>query len=256
LPGGARHRTRDLSARRARYNPVLAIANARIMQKKAVITGANRGIGLAVARRLAQQGLVVLLACRDRAAGLAAAGEHPELAGCEIIGLDLADPENTREVASGLADRRIDVLVNNAGVLARGDGLAFTMPTIETAVRVNALGPLQLALVLGRAMAEQAYGRIVNVSSGWGSFAEGLGGPLPYAISKATLNAVTVKLAQELPATVKVNACCPGWVRTRMGGAEADRSVEEGADTVAWLATLDDDGPTGGFFRDRRPIEW
>lgn len=94
------------------------------------------------------------------------------------------------------------------------------------------------------------------MSSGWGSFAEGLTGPVAYSVSKAALNATTLVLAQALGQKVKVNAACPGWVRTRMGGMAASRSVEEGADTPVWLATLPDDGPTGGFFRDRRLIEW
>jgi NAD(P)-dependent dehydrogenase (short-subunit alcohol dehydrogenase family) len=105
-------------------------------------------------------------------------------------------------------------------------------------------------------MIASGYGRIVNVSSGWGSFAEGMGGPGAYGVTKAALNALTVRLAKELPSTVKVNAMCPGWVRTRMGGPSATRSPEEGADTAVWLSTLPEDGPTGGFFRDREPIEW
>src|SRR5215210_5832256 len=90
----------------------------------------------------------------------------------------------------------------------------------------------------------------------WGSFAEGMGGPGMYGVTKAALNALTVRLANELPSAVKVNAMCPGWVRTRMGGQGATRSPDEAADTAVWLATLPDDGPTGGFFRDRKPIEW
>ncbi len=96
----------------------------------------------------------------------------------------------------------------------------------------------------------------MNVSSGWGSFEEGLTGPTAYSVSKAALNALTLGLAHHLGRNVKINAVCPGWVRTRMGGAAAERSPEQGADTPVWLATLPDDGPTGGFFRDRRPIQW
>ncbi|MGL5096272.1 MAG: SDR family NAD(P)-dependent oxidoreductase, partial [Planctomycetia bacterium] len=99
-------------------------------------------------------------------------------------------------------------------------------------------------------------GRIVNVSSGWGSFAEGLEGPGFYGVTKAALNALTVRLAAESPPAVKVNAMCPGWVRTRMGGDDADRTPDQGADTAIWLATLPDAGPTGRFFRDRHPIDW
>ena len=105
-------------------------------------------------------------------------------------------------------------------------------------------------------MKSRNYGRVVNLSSGWGAFSEGLAGPGAYGVAKAALNALTVSAARALPANVKVNAMCPGWVRTRMGGMTATRSPEEGADTAIWLATLDNDGPTGGFFRDRAPIDW
>jgi NAD(P)-dependent dehydrogenase (short-subunit alcohol dehydrogenase family) len=105
-------------------------------------------------------------------------------------------------------------------------------------------------------MTARRYGRIVNVSSGWGSFTEGLGGPGAYGVTKAAMNALTVRLSKELPSTIKVNAMCPGWVRTRMGGEGATRTPDEGADTAVWLATVPDDGPTGAFFRDRKRIEW
>jgi NAD(P)-dependent dehydrogenase (short-subunit alcohol dehydrogenase family) len=105
-------------------------------------------------------------------------------------------------------------------------------------------------------MIARGYGRIVNLSSGYGSFAEGLEGPAAYSLSKAALNALTVRLAREARGDVKVNAACPGWVRTRMGGDTAPRAVEEGANTIVWLATLPADGPSGGFFRDRRAISW
>jgi NAD(P)-dependent dehydrogenase (short-subunit alcohol dehydrogenase family) len=105
-------------------------------------------------------------------------------------------------------------------------------------------------------MNARGYGRIVNVSSGWGSFAEGLAGPGAYSISKAALNALTLSLSKDLPANVKVNSMCPGWVRTRMGGEGAPRTPEEAADTAIWLSTLPQDGPTGGFYRDRKLIAW
>ena len=105
-------------------------------------------------------------------------------------------------------------------------------------------------------MKNKGWGRIVNVSSGFGSFEQGLNGPCAYSVSKAALNAVTLSFVPVLGKQVKINAACPGWVRTRMGGQMAPLSVEKGAQTPIWLATLPDDGPTGGFYHDRHLIDW
>ncbi|HSS66369.1 MAG TPA: SDR family NAD(P)-dependent oxidoreductase, partial [Gammaproteobacteria bacterium] len=122
---------------------------------------------------------------------------------------------------------------------------------------VNTLGPLLVAKSLVPLMRRNDYGRIVNVSSGMGQLSDMDGGYPGYRISKTALNAVTVILARELEGTnIKANSVCPGWVRTDMGGDNAPRSPEQGADTIVWLATLPDDGPSGGFFRDRKRIAW
>jgi NAD(P)-dependent dehydrogenase (short-subunit alcohol dehydrogenase family) len=123
-------------------------------------------------------------------------------------------------------------------------------------MEINFFGAVRACRAFVPGMIEAGYGRIVNVSSGCGSFSSGLRCDAAYSISKAALNAFTVKLASELNGDVKVNAGNPGWVRTRMGGATAPKSVEEGADTIVWLATLPASGPTGGFFSDRREIAW
>jgi NAD(P)-dependent dehydrogenase (short-subunit alcohol dehydrogenase family) len=123
-------------------------------------------------------------------------------------------------------------------------------------LEVNLLGAYRTARAFVPGMIARGHGRVVNVSSNWGSFDAGLEGPPAYAISKAALNALTVRLAREAGDKVKVNCLCPGWVRTRMGGESADSSVEEGADTAIFLATLPDDGPTGQFFRKREPHAW
>jgi NAD(P)-dependent dehydrogenase (short-subunit alcohol dehydrogenase family) len=127
---------------------------------------------------------------------------------------------------------------------------------LRAVMEINFFGASRACRAFAPPMIARAYGRIVNVSSGSGSFAEGLPGPHAYSVSKAALNAFTVKLAAELRGDVKVNAVCPGWVRTRMGGRNASRSVEEGADTIVWLATLPARGPSGGLFRDRKRISW
>ncbi len=127
--------------------------------------------------------------------------------------------------------------------------------TFRRALEINTLGPFRICQAFVPAMVRRGYGRVVNVSSGGGSFGEGIG-PVAYGASKAALNALTVKVAEAARGDVKANAMCPGWVRTDMGGAGAPRSPEQAADTLVWLATLPTDGPNGGFFRDRRPIPW
>lgn len=117
-------------------------------------------------------------------------------------------------------------------------------------------GPYYLIRATVPGMKERGWGRIVNLSSGWGSFNEGLGGPNGYGLTKAALNAMTLTLARELPTCIKINTMCPGWVRTRMGGAGATLTPEQGADTAIWLALLPESGPSGGFFRDRKAISW
>jgi NAD(P)-dependent dehydrogenase (short-subunit alcohol dehydrogenase family) len=223
------------------------------------VSGANRGIGLAIARKLAELGNSVLFGARDLEAGEEAAkslrGPGRDI---EPVHVDLTDSATIDAALERFATsgRQIDVLVNNAGVLHEKPILELTDAEIADSIAVHLTGPLRLVRALAPKMIAKRYGRIVNLSSGWGSFAEGMGGPGLYGVTKAALNALTVRLAKELPPVVKVNAMCPGWVRTRMGGEGANRSPEEGADTAVWLATLPGDGPTGGFFRDRKPIEW
>jgi NAD(P)-dependent dehydrogenase (short-subunit alcohol dehydrogenase family) len=229
------------------------------VKRTVLVTGANRGIGLAIAAQLAALGHSVLLGARDLKAGEDAAGSiRGEGLDIEAVHIDLADA-SAIDTAVGALDksgRHVDALVNNAGVLHEKPILQLKESEIADSVAVHLTGPLRLIRSLAPKMIEKRYGRIVNLSSGWGSFAEGMGGPGLYGVTKAALNALTVRLSKELPASVKVSAMCPGWVRTRMGGQDATRSPEEAADTAVWLATLPDDGPTGGFFRNRKPIEW
>ena len=171
--------------------------------------------------------------------------------------LDVADGGSVTACARRLSDAgtNVDVLVNNAGVYPTEGVLSVSEETFRRALEINTVGPFRTCRAFVPTMIERGHGRVVNVSSGGGSFGEGLG-PAAYAVSKAALNALTVKVAQALRGDVKANAMCPGWVRTEMGGSAAPRSPEEAVDTLLWLATLPPDGPNGGFFRDRRPIPW
>jgi NAD(P)-dependent dehydrogenase (short-subunit alcohol dehydrogenase family) len=228
-------------------------------ERTALVTGGNRGIGLATCRALAESGLEVVLSSRRRADAESAAAEL-STNGFEVRPeeLDLASEGSVRDCAARLAEARIeiDVLVNNGAVLHEGDVLSTSSDDFRRAFDVNVLGALWCCRAFVPGMLERGYGRVVNVSSGWGAFAEGLSGPASYSVTKAALNALTVTLARSLRGDVKVNACCPGWVRTRMGGKGADRSPEDAAKDVVWLATLPKSGPSGGFFRERRRIEW
>jgi len=222
----------------------------------ALVTGANRGIGLEAARQLAHAGLDVVLTARDIDAGEAAAGNL----GVRFERLDVSDDHSVRDCARRLERDGIavDVLVNNAGVLESGAILSVDDDLLRHTLEVNLLGPLRTARAFLPGMLDRGYGRVVNVSSGAGSLTEASAYSPAYAISKAALNMLTRQLAfaAEGHGDVKVNAMCPGWVRTDMGGPSALRSPEEGADTIVWLATLPADGPTNGFFRDRRPAAW
>jgi NAD(P)-dependent dehydrogenase (short-subunit alcohol dehydrogenase family) len=257
----------------------------------AVVTGANRGLGLEVVRQLAGRGWRVLLAVRREAEGRAAAASllsHPEGRAPDVRAwpLDVADAASTERFAARARSEgiRVSALVQSAGVFPeRADEAG-----VREIMAVNVLGPLRLADALAPLLLPSA--RVVMVSSGMGQLSElpddlreavegirtredvaafaeevarraaagaGGDGSLVYSVSKAALNAVTRLLAGELaPRQVLVNAVCPGWVRTGMGGAGAPRTVEEGAKGIVWAAGLAPDAPTGGFFRDARPIPW
>jgi NAD(P)-dependent dehydrogenase (short-subunit alcohol dehydrogenase family) len=227
--------------------------------RTALVTGGNRGIGLAVAQGLATAGLRIVIGARSPSAGTAAAASLSSRgAPASAVELDVADPASIDAAVAALVRDGIDVdvLVNNAGIYVTGDSFNVPMPAVRESMEVHLFGPLALCRALVPGMVARGYGRVVNATSGYGTFSRGLGPDAAYAISKAALNALTVKLASEVRGDVKVNAGCPGWVRTRMGGKGATSSVEEGADTIIWLATLPAAGPNGGLFRNRRPVAW
>ncbi len=229
----------------------------------AVVTGANRGIGFEICRQLARAGAHVVLTSRDAAKGRVACKTLND-AGLSVIfhQLDVTSARSVNALAAFVAKKfgRADILVNNAGMLRDPRGSRFIDSRVETyraTIETNVLGPLQVTQALLPLMLQRNYGRIVNISSGMGQLAE-MGNSTPaYRISKTALNALTCIVAAETAGTnILVNAACPGWVRTDMGGPGAPRTVAEGADTAVWLATLPDGGPTGGYFRDREAIPW
>jgi NAD(P)-dependent dehydrogenase (short-subunit alcohol dehydrogenase family) len=226
----------------------------------AVVTGANRGIGLEVARALARLGMRVVLGSRDAERGQAAA-QTLMSEGLEVLPrpLDVTEQGSVDRLAAGIESElgRIDVVVNNAGVYPAGRARDIDPSVVQATWEVNTLGAWRMAQAAVPLMLRRRSGRIVNVSSEAGSLLR-MGAARPaYNVSKAALNAVTRVLAADLRGTgILVNSVCPGWVATEMGGASAPRTVEQGAASVLWAVTLPDDGPSGGFFRDGTPLPW
>jgi NAD(P)-dependent dehydrogenase (short-subunit alcohol dehydrogenase family) len=228
----------------------------------ALVSGGNRGIGRDVVRQLAERGITVVLGSRDLERGENVAAEL-EAKGLPILAkqLDVRDEPSVDRVARELEEEfgRLDILVNNAGITDpwRGTAEDADFDAVKDVLETNLFGAWRLAKAVIPLMRRNRYGRIVNLSSGMGQLSD-MGGHSPgYRMSKTGLNALTRMLASELAGeNILVNSVCPGWVRTDMGGSGARRSVEEGADTPVWLATLPDGGPSGGFFRDRERIPW
>ena len=223
-------------------------------RRVALVTGANRGIGLEVCRQLAERGFRVFLGARDYEKGAAAA----RLLGGDVspVSLNVDDPDAPPRLAASIGP--VDVLINNAGVHydTWQTALAPDWRVVREAFETNLFGAWRMAQTFAPEMRARGWGRVVNVSSGAGSLASMSAGPPAYATSKAALNALTRVLAGELAGSgVLVNAVCPGWVATDMGGA-GGRPIAEGARSVLWAVDLPDDGPTGGFFRDGQPVAW
>ena len=227
----------------------------------AVVTGANRGIGREVAQQLAGLGHRVVLGSRDLDRGHRVAAEL-DPSGQTVVAcqLDVADDASVAAMAAEVTRTlgRADVLVNNAAIEYDTDARAVTadLERVHSAIETNFFGAWRTAQALLPLLRRSPHPRIVNVSSEGGSLASMGGGTPAYSTSKAALNALTRVLAAELRGDrVLVNAICPGWVATDMGGW-GGRPVGEGAAGIVWAATLPDDGPTGGFFRDGRPLQW
>jgi NAD(P)-dependent dehydrogenase (short-subunit alcohol dehydrogenase family) len=217
-----------------------------------VVTGGNRGIGLEVCAQLARRGAQVILTAREPSAGAEAA---KKLAGqglsVQFHALNVTEPSSAVALRDFLDKTfgRLDVLINNAGIFSKedGSGLEVKLDVVRSTLETNTLGPLQLSQLLTSLLKRSSRGRIVNVSSGLGALSEMQGGYAAYRISKTALNAVTGFLAAELRGSVAVNSACPGWVRTDMGGSNAERDVSQGAAGIVWLALDAPQELTGKF---------
>ena len=227
----------------------------------ALVTGGNRGIGFEVCRQLASAGFIVLLTARNAGKAKASADALRSAGRVEALVMDVADANSIANAAAEVAKQyeRLDVLINNAGInydtwetVANADINGTVMETITT----NLLGPWRVCQAFLPLLRKSRAGRIVNVSSESGSLADMGAGPPAYQVTKAALNALTRTLAGELRGSrILVNSVCPGWVATDMGGS-GGRPVADGAAGIVWAATLPQDGPTGGFFRDGKPLPW
>ena len=227
----------------------------------ALITGANKGIGFEVARQLGQRGFHVLLSARSEERGLKAVAQlRAEGTRVDFVPMEVSKVESIQAavpIVQSLVDK-LDVLVNNAGILLQADKNILTVEDelIFDTMHTNAIGPLLIARSFAKML--ERGSRIINVSSGGGAICSGISTWAPiYCISKTTINAITLQLASAFQSKgVLVNAVCPGWVRTDMGGSAADRSVAKGAETIVWMASSADFNTSGHFFRDQSVISW
>jgi NAD(P)-dependent dehydrogenase (short-subunit alcohol dehydrogenase family) len=243
-------------------------------QKIALVTGANKGLGFETSRQLAQLGIKVLMGARDEKRGtIAAKILVNEGLDVERVQLDVTDPEQIAKVSTLVREKfgRLDILINNAGIahdeehFFSNTAVTVSSQTLHETFAVNFFGLVELTQALLPLMRKSSAGRIVNVSSMLGSLtlhSDAEAGidevkPLAYDASKAAVNQFTIHLAAALKDTpIKVNSAHPGWVKTDLGGEQAPMEVEEGVKTSVALATLGDDGPTGGFFHMGETLPW
>ncbi len=233
-------------------------------KKIALVSGANKGLGFEVSRQLAEKGVRVLMGSRDKMKGEKAA-EELRKKGLDVafLELDVTNEASVKKAVESVTKScgRLDILVNNAGIMTPKDqkepGLKIDLDTVRETFETNTLGHLRVTQAFVPLMKKNNYGRIVMMSSGMGTLDDMKGGYLGYRVSKTALNAVTRVLAAELEGTnILVNTMCPGWCRTDMGGSNATRSAEKGAETAVFLSLLPDGDLSGAYFRDKKEIRW
>ena len=239
-------------------------------KRVALVSGANRGLGLAISQGLAGYGITVIMGARDSKKGKQACSRLKR-SGLDVY-FEMLDVANQKSIQSAVKHiqgrfKRLDILVNNAGIMIDSEEsiLDVSWHTIQHTFQTNVAGPLRLCQSCIPLMRAGGYGRIVNLASTLGSMTD-MADPdseaamvrtPAYRLSKTALNCITILVAREVcDDNILVNSACPGWVRTELGGDEAPLTPKQGADTPIWLATLPDGGPTGGFFRERTLISW
>ena len=222
----------------------------------AVVTGANRGMGKAVSEKLLGLNYHVIMVGRKEKE----INDAAHSIGGEAFVADVESEKDIMTLTKYISDKygRLDVLINNAGVyIEEGDIFSGKDSVMNKTFEINTMGPYRMMKGLIPLMKKNGFGRVVNVSSGLGSFEGSSSHCTAYCVSKVSLNMLTKLFASEVNGTnIKVNSICPGWVKTDMGGPNASRSIEEGISGMIWAATLDEQGPNGGFFRDGKPIDW
>lgn len=229
--------------------------------KIALVTGSNRGIGFAIAQGLLQKGYEVIITSRSLTKAQEAAQKLQSLGKVIAIELDVTNDNSIEQAVETLNQEidRLDVLINNAGIYPDRDVNILTIPRqlLASTFNTNTSGAIRMVQVLLPLLEQSQDARVINISSGYGQL-NGLSADVPsYCLSKLALNGVTIMLADALSSKgIAVNAICPGWVRTDMGGTSAPRSPEQGANTAIWLATEASRKETGKFWRDRRKISY
>ena len=231
------------------------------MNKVILITGSNKGIGYEIAKQCSKRGFYVIISGRDETR-LKGALENlkKETLNADSLLMDVSNPESIENASKQFSSKKlkIDVLINNAGISFNGDTklIKNDINILNKTISTNSYGPLIVTKTFLPFI--QSPGRIIMISSSGGIMNGGVPGWSPaYCISKTLLNAITKQLAHELMnKNISVNAVCPGWVRTDLGGAGASRSVEKGAETPVWLSSEASQDLTGLFLRDKKPISW
>jgi len=230
--------------------------------KVALVTGGNRGIGYELVKQLALKGFKVFLASRDRGKGQVVAQKLKDSnLDVSFVMMDVDNLESIRQAAITVNEEygKLDVLINNAGIYLDDNKKLLNMETslLEKTMQTNFFGTYHVIRSFIPLMEKQGYGRIINISSEYGAMSQmsnpGVGA---YKLSKFALNGLTQLVAAEITGDIKINAVDPGWVSSDMGGPSAPRTPEQAAESILWLATCGPEGPQGGFFRDRKRIEW